>query len=906
MVDFKKFCLLLAAVVMVVSACQLDAENRRVTFLGQPTDTPTSTPAPPTATPTATTTATRTPTPSPTFTPTTPPTPTPISSARLTTARRAYANGDYETARFEFDRLLADPGATPDEQRLALHWRGRSELALGNANAAAESLNLFLQQHPGDPLTRATQFNLGRAYEAAGQPDAAAAAYAAAIASNDPTNVYIYELMGDLWFRTGAYTETIAAYQAGIDSTEAAGFQVHLREGIAETELRHDNIAGAIEQYEEILNIAQIEPYRAKILKQLGDALAAAGDIEAAQARYLEAVNLYPTAPDSHPALVELVVNANVPVDDFQRGLVNYHAGAYYPAISAFERHLAPPEAALEAEETEPPTTTLTLTTTGAVSEPLTETTTLTATQTLSPAETSKLDPTESLTGTATLTPTTSQTAPVPAQQPTPPPRADEALWMMAKAWQAVGETNNATAVLRRLIAEFPASPHWGEAHIEIGQTLINQGNYSQAKAVLHDFAAENPGHPLADEALWRPARIDLNLERHQAAIPQLIDLVDRHPASDYASDALYWAGHSAYELAEYEQAIEIWTRLYQRYPDGPLVNFAGYWQAKTLFELGRDEEAEKILTEVVDGQADYYGLRARDLLTGQQPHTVPIAMPTQSQLAAEQIEAETWLRNWLPTLDPEDDRETLAALDDAIRTEPAFQRGDTLWQLGLRDKALVEFETVKEQFWDDPLAMYQLSLYFKEKMMGRLSILTAERLVELSPVETPEETPLFIQRLYYPILFDDLIFAEAEKLKIDPALLVALIRQESLYEFSAESIAGARGLTQVMPTTGDYIAERSDFGPFDIGQLWLPYISVKFGAWYINQQLGIFEDNQFAALAAYNAGPGHVLEWIKVSDDLDIFVESIPFWESRTYIRKIYENLAAYRRIYGTPSGEQ
>ena len=71
-------------------------------------------------------------------------------------------------------------------------------------------------------------------------------------------------------------------------------------------------------------------------------------------------------------------------------------------------------------------------------------------------------------------------------------------------------------------------------------------------------------------------------------------------------------------------------------------------------------------------------------------------------------------------------------------------------------------------------------------------------------------------------------------------------------------------------------------------------------GSWYINQQLGIFEDNQFAALAAYNAGPGNVLEWIKTSDDLDIFVEAIPFWESRLYIRTIYTNLAAYRRVYG------
>jgi soluble lytic murein transglycosylase len=128
-------------------------------------------------------------------------------------------------------------------------------------------------------------------------------------------------------------------------------------------------------------------------------------------------------------------------------------------------------------------------------------------------------------------------------------------------------------------------------------------------------------------------------------------------------------------------------------------------------------------------------------------------------------------------------------------------------------------------------------------------------------------------------------------------------MRQESLFERSAESVAGARGLMQVMPATGEYVAQQANFGSYDSDQLWLPYLSIKFGTWYIDQQLDIFDGNQFAALAAYNAGPGNVQEWIKVSDDLDIFVESIPFWESRTYIRNIYVNLAAYRRIYGAPA---
>jgi soluble lytic murein transglycosylase len=294
--------------------------------------------------------------------------------------------------------------------------------------------------------------------------------------------------------------------------------------------------------------------------------------------------------------------------------------------------------------------------------------------------------------------------------------------------------------------------------------------------------------------------------------------------------------------------------------------------------------------------------LRAHDLLTGVQPHTVPLFFPTPTENSQEQAEAEAWLAKWLGLVNSSN----LSNLSAEVRGDPAFQRGDGLLKFGLRAEALAEFETVKDDWWDNPLAMYQLSIYFQNNHLGRLSIVTAARLILLSPVADPENTPIFIQRLFYPILFDDLIFTEAQQHQVDPALLLAIMRQESLFEQSAESIAGARGLMQVMPGTGDYVAERSEFErAFHPDHLWLPYISVKFGAWYISQQLGIFDGNQFAALAAYNAGPGNVLEWVKTSDDLDVFVESIPYRESRVYIRNIYVNLAAYRHLYGPPAEE-
>lgn len=862
---------------ILLSACQLDAQRSPFLVFAPPTDTPTPTATDtptPTNTATPTPTATSTPTPTPTLTPTStlPPTATPIPSDRLALAQQAYDAGHYELARTEFDALLNDPGSAPYEQQYALHWRGRSELELGDTSAAIATLKQFLQQYPTDTQVRAAQFNLGRAYELSGQTQEAVDAYLGTIIPDDPINVYLYERIGDLRLKTGAYTETVAAYRAGIDSTDDPGFQVHLREGIAQAELMlNDNPDGAIAQYEDILDIAKIDAYRAKVLRLIGDTYLAAENTETAYDYYQQAVNTYPEAYDSYLALVKLV-NADIPVDDFQRGVIDYHARAYQPAIAAFEQYLAEIAAEAEAEEKD------------------------------------NADPQQNNSNETpdTKNPTPEIQNPKPVLSDAQRAQAeastiqnpDEALWLMALSWQALGQYNSAILTFQTLIDQYPDSPHRGEAHLEMGKTLIDQGSYNRAKTVLRNFAEQQPDDPLAPEALFRAARLDMSAEEFAQARTHLLALAETYPTSPYAADSLFWAGQSAYQMEDYEGAIEAWALLAEDYPKSSLLTFGSYWRARSLRALGRADEAEAALEEMLDLPIDYYVLRARDWLMGHQSQPVPFKIPGQRQLAAERIQAEAWLREWLDIADDVDD---LSAIGEPLQSDPAFQRGDALLKLGLHAEALTELDALKNDWQDDPLAMYQLAVYFNEKGFGRLSILSAGQLIFLSPAEgVPEETPVYIQRLYYPVLFADTILAEAEAQNVDPAMIAAIIRQESLFEKSAESVVGARGLMQVMPGTGEYVAERSGFENFDVDQLWLPYISIKMGAWYINQQLGIFEGNQFAALAAYNAGPGNVLNWIETSDDLDIFVESIPFRESRLYIRRIYVNLEAYRRIYG------
>jgi soluble lytic murein transglycosylase len=234
-----------------------------------------------------------------------------------------------------------------------------------------------------------------------------------------------------------------------------------------------------------------------------------------------------------------------------------------------------------------------------------------------------------------------------------------------------------------------------------------------------------------------------------------------------------------------------------------------------------------------------------------------------------------------------------------AIAEDGAWRRGNALMAAGSRREALEEFEKVKDAWWDDPVAMYQLAIAWRASSAYRLSVLCADRLYRLSPTARRAQLPLLIQQLTHPIYFEPLVVAQAQAQQIDPLLLFALIRQESLFEPSATSSADARGLAQVIPDTGEWIAGRLKWSGWQPEDLWRPYISVEFGAWYLAVQLAAFDGQVMPALAAYNAGPGNVQKWLAATPDLDLFAETMAFSEPRRYVRSIYEGYYTYRRLY-------
>jgi soluble lytic murein transglycosylase len=159
-------------------------------------------------------------------------------------------------------------------------------------------------------------------------------------------------------------------------------------------------------------------------------------------------------------------------------------------------------------------------------------------------------------------------------------------------------------------------------------------------------------------------------------------------------------------------------------------------------------------------------------------------------------------------------------------------------------------------------------------------------------------DTRLF--RLLYPIAYGDVIRAEAATRGIDPALVAALIHQESSFNPRAASRAGALGLMQVLPNVGAAIARARGMTSFERVLLYQPDVNVRLGTIHLDAMLDQYPHVAYA-LAAYNAGGSPVKRWRQKrgTDDPELFVERIPYDETRDYVRILLRNQATYKTLY-------
>ncbi|WP_263975325.1 lytic transglycosylase domain-containing protein [Leptolyngbya sp. 7M] len=215
-----------------------------------------------------------------------------------------------------------------------------------------------------------------------------------------------------------------------------------------------------------------------------------------------------------------------------------------------------------------------------------------------------------------------------------------------------------------------------------------------------------------------------------------------------------------------------------------------------------------------------------------------------------------------------------------------------TLWQVEFTNRLK---PTVAEQFTD---GLLRLSM---DDHLNGIFMLSS-----LAWRETPEERAEYkalkqqigYWQALYPFPYMETIEQWAQQRQLNPMLVIALIRQESRFEPEIESSAGALGLMQVMPETGDWVAKQIGLQNYSLTN---PVDNINLGTWYLDYTHREYTNNSMLAVASYNAGPGSVADWIKKYglEDPDRFVEEIPFPETRGYVESVLGNYWNYLRLY-------
>jgi soluble lytic murein transglycosylase len=267
--------------------------------------------------------------------------------------------------------------------------------------------------------------------------------------------------------------------------------------------------------------------------------------------------------------------------------------------------------------------------------------------------------------------------------------------------------------------------------------------------------------------------------------------------------------------------------------------------------------------------------------------------------LAAERVEAASWVRVTfgLPA-------DTNLSGPGPLVQDPRFVRGTELWQLGLYDQARLEFESLRESVNAGPADSFRLANYLIDIGLYRSGITAARQVLTLAGLDEHSESlqvAMYFSHIRYGLYYRDLIEPAAQENGLDTLFLFSVVRQESLFEGFVRSNAGARGLMQIIPSTGASVASQLGWPfLFDPEMLYQPNVSVRLGAHYLSTNRFLLDGDTYAALAAYNAGPGNAIVWHDLAGgDPDLFLEIVRYAETRDYIRGIYEIHNIYRTLY-------
>ena len=486
-------------------------------------------------------------------------------------------------------------------------------------------------------------------------------------------------------------------------------------------------------------------------------------------------------------------------------------------------------------------------------------------------------------------------------------PTADDR-YQRAKEFHAQAFHEEAVEEFRQFLSMANGDPRIAEAKYKLGLSLVRLKRYDQAKFVFQEVIAGRT--PESGEATVWLARIHLR----QSEGDQLVALSQAPPKVTLTNEQRAMLnllrGVWLEDQGQMEQAIAAYRKVDS--PESGTHRVDGLWKmgwARYQAEQWKDAIAtlQRLLdakdSELLAPQALYWMARASDRLkehTGDALRTQLCArypVTYYCQLVRQAGQART---NSLSKLDvdavlpgpeqlPPDKREE-------ITRDRAYRRAAELRLLGMDPDAARELAILTRRYGKDAAVVLALSRLLSEAGAHGQALRLA-RLHFREDLELRGNVPSpALWRVGYPTAF---VPAQAAQ-GVDQDLVSAIIREESQYDGRAVSRVGALGLMQVMPTTANTVAKRLGMVELKRDDLFDEETNVRIGARYVAQLLEQFSGNIIYTVAAYNAGPQAVNGWIAKYGrrESDVFVELIPYQETRLYVKRVLRSYREYQRL--------
>jgi len=363
------------------------------------------------------------------------------------------------------------------------------------------------------------------------------------------------------------------------------------------------------------------------------------------------------------------------------------------------------------------------------------------------------------------------------------------------------------------------------------------------------------------------------------AALPLFNKILAGWPKGSYAPEAswnIIWAHVRAGRL---DVAYKLGFDHLSSYPTSRSAPAVLFWMAKILERKSQPSDAAKLYGRVVKEYGDsYYAFRARGRLA--------------------QIEDGADDPRWTPAVSDRHYPSRWSPPPPLKLAEIAQRYGPSLAEV----MALGSWKDARSALEgrDDPL----MEAYIKEneEIFDEALVLLRDR-AAAEMKEPASDVPAW--QLLYPMPHCGKVKARAGQFGVDPFLVQAIAREESYFNRKARSSADAMGLMQLLPGTGRDAARWISLQKFTPDMLFNADINIALGSRYLKSVLDFSGGAALFAVASYNAGPGAVQRWRSSlpTDDLDVFVECIPYDQTRDYVKKVFRSWYNYTRIYAAPS---